>query len=376
MNKLRNWLAPKSAALKTEISPGSAPLTVEQYDAAELEGSARLSIPHLMAFRPVTFQMVGWPTQVKSEAELLRYVDHNFEAEVPGLFKPGAEFEPVGYRNSFSFDEKELIGEIRAKVAELTETSFGKRIVPVTNLLVQTGPFRAMHQLASIAPGNKLAVFEVGPGAGYLGAMLAQSGHRYLSYDVAQSLYLWQNRLLAAVAGPDLCEVAGREDELAGKIANRRVVHLPWWTYAGFLSGSPAEVDVVYSNSNLSEMTNLALRHVLHISRQMLSKSELGLFCFFSKGMPSQTPHEALDGEFRLFGYHKVFEKPFHAYVLNREHSEKIRQLFRDGIKLYDRSDRPERFEAKDVVPLRREEAPPDVHITQWFHGWEPPFTN
>ena len=349
-------------------------LSIERYDDAELEQSAQLSIPHFMAFRPVTFQTVGWPTQVKSEAELLRYVDHNFEAEVPGLFKPGAVFEPVGYRNSFSADEKELIGEIRTKVASLTERSFGKRIVPVTNLLVQTGPYRTIHQLASIKPSKKLAVFEVGPGAGYLGAMLAQSGHRYLSYDVAQSLYLWQSRLMEAVAGPDFCEIAGNENDLARKIAKHRVVHLPWWTYAGFLSGSTIDVDVVYSNSNLSEMTILALRHVLHISRQMLTKSNLGLFCYFSKGMPSQTPHDVLDAEFQLFGFHKIFEKPFHAYVVNPEHGDKIRQIFQNGIETYNPSKRPELFDAKDVVPLRRAEAPADVHLTQWLHGWEPPF--
>jgi hypothetical protein len=70
-------------------SPG-APLTIARYDAAEMEARAGLSIPHFMAFRPVAFESVGWPTRISQEAELLRYVDHNFEAEVPGLYKSGA----------------------------------------------------------------------------------------------------------------------------------------------------------------------------------------------------------------------------------------------------------------------------------------------
>jgi hypothetical protein len=41
-------------------------LTVKRYDAAEALALAGLSIPHLMAFRPVAFESVGWPTKVRN----------------------------------------------------------------------------------------------------------------------------------------------------------------------------------------------------------------------------------------------------------------------------------------------------------------------
>ena len=69
-----------------EVSPqrsSHAPLTIERYDAAEAHARANLSIPHLMAYRPVAFELVGWPTRISSENELLRYVDHNFEERCP-----------------------------------------------------------------------------------------------------------------------------------------------------------------------------------------------------------------------------------------------------------------------------------------------------
>ena len=356
---------------------GNRDLSVEQYDEAEIEGSATLSIPHLMAFRPVAFQSVGWPTRVSIERELLRYVDHNCEPEVAGLFKPGATFAPIGYQNSFTIDEKTFIAEIRDRVANLTENSLGRRIKPVTNLLVQMGPFRMMQQIAETMPNKKIAVFEVGPGAGYLGAMLAYAGHRYLSYDVAQSLYLWQNRLLSAVTDTGFIETAGMDDNSAFQaISDGRVVHFPWWHFTGLLHDARTSVDVIYSNSNLSEMTHVSLRHVLHISKQMLSKSKIGMFCFFSKGMPSQTPHDAIEGELLKFGFKKVFDKPFHAFALTPEQQVGIKLTFRDGITPFNPSGDKTRFDANEVVAVTRAEAPLDAQITQWLYGWQPPYVD
>jgi len=352
-------------------------LSVKHYGVAESRALADISIPAIMAFRSVTFQNAGWPVLVATDAELIRYVDHNFEAEVPSLFMPNAEFAPIGYRNAFTLDEQAVIAAIRDTVAALTEEAFGRRIRPISNLLVQIGPFRMIEQLAR-AFSRQLAVFEVGPGAGYLGALLAYRGHRYLSYDVVQSLYLWQSWLLHAIAGKDFSELVGVEASQAEKsaLASGRVVHVPWWTYTKFLAGTSVRADIIYSNSNLSEMTNLALRHVLHISRHMLAESDIGLFCFFSKGMPSQTPHERLDSEFEIFGYHKVFESPFFAYTLKAEKGVQLEKAFANGIESYNPSGRSTLVDAKDVVPLLRAEAPLDVQITQWLHGWQPPFTD
>jgi hypothetical protein len=354
--------------------PSSPPLTVERYDQAEAQARVGVSIPHLMAFRPVAFESVGWPTRVSNENELLRYVDHNFEAEVPALYKRGAVFDPIGYRNAFSLDEQTLIAAISDRVADLTEHSFGRRIRPMTNLLVQTGPFRVMNQLASAFGQKPLSVFEVGPGAGYLGAMLAHAGHRYLSYDVAQSLYLWQSRLLQAVADSDFIELAGLHDSSAEAAAlGARVVHLPWWTYVKMLGSTPVRADVIYSNSNLSEMTMVALRHVLLISRQMLADSPSGVFCFFSKGMPSQTPHDQIDEVFRQHGYHKAFDSPFHAFTTRQDIVRPLYNLFKRGIHIFNPSGRKDMVDAAAVVPIRRAEAPLDLQLTVALHGWTPP---
>jgi hypothetical protein len=233
-----------------------------------------------------------------------------------------------------------------------------------------------MRALANTCP--QLSVFEVGPGVGYLGAMLAATGHRYMSFDVTQSLYLWQSRLMQAVSGPEFNELAlsqSPEEEEAG-LAAARVVHLPWWSYVRMLQSSSVRADVVYSNSNLSEMSRVALRHVLHISRQMLADSPFGLLCFFSKGSPAQCTHEAIDQELRAFGYHKAFDKPFHAFTLRPDQGKMLAKIFKDGVPFYNPSGGPTNLTADDVVPLKREESPLDVALSQWYHGWNPPFVN
>lgn len=347
-------------------------LSVKEYDKAEADGTLYLSVPHLMAYKPVSYQLVGWPDRISDRRELARFADHNFEGEISGLFVEGARFDPVGYRNSFSEDERELLEAVRDKVRIFTDVWFGRRVAPVSNILVQIGPFRMLRQLGAAFGDEKLSVFEAGPGAGYLGALLAQTGHRYASFDVAQSYYLWQSSLLQVIAGDDFAEMAGWAE--TADFPDSRVVHLPWWRFAAMLTRTPIRADVIYSNSNLSEMSRVSLRMLLQVSRTILQDSKVGAFTFFSKGMPAQTPHDMFDEEFANFGYHKVFEEPFNAYTLRPDRVEPIKTAFADGIRDFDPSGRGGSLSAQAVTPLRRDEAPLDTHLTQWFHGWEPPF--
>lgn len=347
-------------------------LPIEIYDSVEQRAMIGCTIPELMAFRPVTFEQVGYPTRVRFEEELARYVDHNFEAEVPRLFDEGKVFPPIGYVNAFTLDEKALFDGIRDAVAAMSLRSFGRAMRPITNLMVQMGPYRTMDHLAKSFDIKQLAVFEVGPGLAYLGALLAQAGHRYLSYDATQSLYLWQNRLLAEIAGDDFVEMANAPDPQ--QALSGRVVHLPWWEYVKFLQGTAVRADVVYSNSNLGEMSRLALRHVLHISRHMLAGSKIGLFMYFSTGMCAQNSAETIASELTQFGYHKVFDSPFIAYTVNPGSVAAVSRAFRDGIPHVNPSGSSKRLTASEALALRRAEAPLDVQLTTWNHGWIPPF--
>jgi len=347
-------------------------LPIDVYDTSEHRGMIERSAPQLMAFRPVTFAQVGYPMRVSLEEELARYVDHNFEPEVPRLFDSGAEFPPIGYVNAFTPDEKKLLDSIRDAVAGMSLRRFGRAIRPISNLMVQMGPFRAIDHVARTSGMKQLTVFEVGPGLAYLGALLAQAGHRYLSYDVTQSLYLWQNRLLSEIAKSDFVEMV--LDPNPQHLLSERVVHLPWWEYVKLLPGTAARADIVYSNSNLGEMSLLALKHVLHISRHMLVDSQIGLFMFFSRGYCAQNSAKSIAAEFAQFGYHKIFDRPFVAYALHPEKASAITKAFDKTLPHFNPSSSDVRLTANEVMAIPRAEAPLDVQLTSWNYGWVPPF--
>jgi hypothetical protein len=349
-------------------------ITPEQYDLFERSGISELPIPILMAFQPVTFERYSYPTRIFKPRDVLRYADHNCEPEVAGLFKEGATFDPVGYVNSFTLDEFELLDKLRGAVSEATLNDFGRAVRPVSNLLAQTGPFRVMSHLARFFSQKSISLFEVGPGAGYLGALMAVAGHKYFSYDITQSLYIWQQYLLRTVAPDDFFDTA--QANSFEPPTSCKVVHLPWWQYVRMLHQCPIRSDVVYSNSNLGEMSPVALKQVLHISRKMLQGSDIGLFYYFSTGMTAQNSPEQLAAAFVAAGYRLVFEKPFMAYVLQDRDPSFILEAFREGIPFHDPSGRGGRHNANEVMALKRSEAPLDAEFAKWQYGWQPPYTD
>lgn len=349
------------------------PLSVADYTAAERAGRAWLPTSQLMAFTPVTYNTVNFPVRIEDEAELLRYVDHNFEAEVASLYRAGAVFPPVGYVNAFTEDEAKLVERIRGIVGDLTERQFGRRTLPMTNLLVQVGPYRAMEHLASVFDRRPLAVFEAGPGLGYLGALLAMQGHRYASFDVTQSLYLWQNRLLAALAGAEFGELALPDG--AAALGTRRVEHLPWWLFSRQIFKTPTPFDIVYSNSNLGEMSLLSLKHLIEFARRSLAESPIAAFMYFSTGMLSQNSAGQIDAELVQFGFKKRFDAPFVCYSLEDRDPDPLTAAFADGIPHYTPSGEPACLTADTLVATPRTQAPLDVPLMQWCYGWDAPLT-
>jgi hypothetical protein len=373
LRRVRQAIARRASAVRIRTSRPWSPTTIAQYDAAERTGLAALSVPEVMAYTPVAFQRVGYPVRVQIEAELLRYADHNYESEVRRLFEPGVEFRPAGYVNCFTADEAKLINRLRDRVVEMTRQRFGRPVRPISNLLVQIGPFRMMNAIAKLSGKERLSVFEVGPGLGYLGALLIMMGHRYASYDITQSLCLWQNRLHGYLAGDEFGDLIRDADP--GLYASRRVVQVPWWKYIFFRHGPPIKADIVYSNSNLGEMTTVSLQHMLHISKMMLAESDIGLLLFMSPGSPAQNDEEFVMNQIKGFGFRRVFSRYFDGFILEgRALPPVLQRLEEERLPHYNPSGGAADLMASDVMALSPEEAPLDATIAQFLNGWQPPF--
>jgi hypothetical protein len=348
-------------------------VSLAAYDEAETEGRALLSVGEIMAYTPVAFERVGYPVRVRAEAELLRYADHNFEAEVPNLYKPGADFRPAAYRNRFTADERDLVGRIREGVAEMTGRHFGRRVKPLTNLIVQVAPVRFVEAVARVGGIGRPKIFEVGPGLGYFGACLAELGYAYASYDITQALCLWQNRLHAWFGGDEFGETILGDPASA---YSRRIVQVPWWNYVHFRHGPPIKCDLVYSNSNLCEMTPISLRHMLYISRAMLADSPLAMLCYMSAGSNAQNEESGVVREIESFGFRRILSRNFDAFVLADRTPPAALLALDDapGLPDYDPSGRGGAFDANEVLVLDRAEAPLDAAVSEFLHGWHPPY--
>jgi len=215
-------------------------LTPEAYDAAEREAMKRLPNRVIEASRAVAFQAVGYPTRVSDVEELWRYADVMQETRLR------LTFDAIGGLTEREF---ELLAQITGIVADLTETLCRHRVVPGASLMRAIPVYRAIK----LHRPNGGSVFELGPGSGYVGALLAADGYDYRSSDVAQAFFLWQMHLLRAIR-------PGIEEQ-----------QLPWWDWMSLTS--PPAADVFTANHMLNEMHARALVYTVKTAKEMLGKA-------------------------------------------------------------------------------------------------------
>jgi hypothetical protein len=352
--------------------PDDPGLTPTAYDLHESNGTAKFPLPIIAAFRPITFEQVGFATRIKDASEILRYADWNHEQFGPKLFARGAIYPAVCFVNSFSADEWAMIEGLGQSVARMTKTRCGQAVRPVTTLMNAISPLRIIHRLGEIH-GKAMTIFEVGPGMAYVGPMLAKVGHRYRCFDVTQAFCLWQHHMLRWAVGEDFEEMIGKPAD-SPIPSEKAVVNLPWWRYVDFLFGETIPADVVYSTGNLCEMTHDARQCVLQVSHRMLASSPIGVLFYIGPGAVAQCSVDQLFDEIRANGFHRVDGVPFACWTARQETAGAIAFAFRGGIPLFNPSKRSEIYPADIVMRIPRSEAPVDVPYTKWRLGWEPSY--
>lgn len=323
------------------------PLSIEAYDAAEQEAKCGLSFAEIMAFAPQTFEKLGFPHRVKDERELVRYADWNRDAGNQQYFWPNHFFGGPAVETKYTLDEIEVMDRVRDQAVEVTR-KMGRAVRPLCGPFAQLGLFRIIQTLRTNYFGkDAVSVFEVGPGTGYLGAMLINRGDRYSCMDNAQALYLWQERLLSPLGAQ--C--------------------VPWWQ---FLRTDPLPADIVVSNTNLGEMTGDALKIVIYRAKQMLQNSP-GLFVFINIGAPMHNDDASVKRELEKAGFVHLFGQLFQGYMLADSGHHVLPGMRLDRIPLYNPSRRAETKSGKEACYLPDDQRPLDLDVTQILEGWEPP---
>jgi hypothetical protein len=244
--------------------------TPEAYDAAEREAMKRLPNRVIEASRAVAFQTVGYPTRVGAVEELWRFADVMQEKRLRDTM------EIIGGLTEREF---ELVSQITATVANLTEKLCHHRTVPGASLIRAIPVYRTIKLYCP----NGGSVFELGPGSGYVGALLVADNYKYCSSDVSQAFFLWQAHLLNAIR-PETADF-----------------QLPWWDWMTL--ASPPPVDVFTANHMLNEMHAHALIYAIRVAKQMLDRGgPRGAFIVEDFGSPILRTNEVTKSVFQALG--------------------------------------------------------------------------
>ena len=159
-------------------------LTVREYERIEQEAMAQTPNRVIEAFQPVTFLQLGYPIRIRSEAELFKYIDVMQETRF--------ENDYSNFIGGLTAKEFELVQRLTSLVCKFSEERFQRKAIARSSLVRMINVQRHIQYLFGSAHPR---VFEIGPGCGYLGALLMLLGYPYAATDVTQAFYLYQNHL-------------------------------------------------------------------------------------------------------------------------------------------------------------------------------------
>ncbi|MBI5519263.1 MAG: hypothetical protein HY916_04305 [Desulfovibrio sp.] len=237
----------------------SQPLSIEAYDAAQLEAQASCRSNHLLqAAMPVTFTGASYPICVRQERELVRFLC--------GMNNGRARLYYEQALGGFTRAEFDVFLDAAKRCLDMAEQRFGCRQASLGTII---GAVFHLRCLRALFPQGG-AILEAGPGSGLTSALLARAGYGVLAVDITQGFYLAQSRLFHAF-GLEVDELAADQRPLAdiGAIAPGRVVHAPWWKYMLPQPDFAPAIDGVVANGVLCEMAHGALVYNLQLWRRL-----------------------------------------------------------------------------------------------------------
>lgn len=236
-------------------------LLVEEYDRCESEAVETTPNRVIEAFQPAAFRHVGYPARIRRERELHRYVDTMHELEFED------DFAAVSGLTTAEFA---LLRRISEGILTFSRDRFGMSLMARPSVIRSLNVLRHIRHMYRDA---RPRVFELGPGSGYLGALLMAEGFPYAAMDVSQAFYLFQNHLWKNMFGDALVERVGRkvhpEEDLC-QLSPSRCLHMPWWDFAGLRPDLHAGIDVFVCNRALCEMHPNSLQFALKRARTLL----------------------------------------------------------------------------------------------------------
>lgn len=270
-------------------------LLVTEYDLAEQEAISELPNRIVEAYEPVIFHKLGYPSRVRYESELFKYIDVMHELRFEEVF--------ADILGGLTENEFELLQRLTELVCRFSESRFGRKALARSSVLLSLNVLRHIRYLFGEA---RPRVFEIGPGSGYLGAMLMLEGYPYAATDVSQVFYLYQNHFWNFVSDGKVLELVrdNISHESLAEPPPGGVVHVPWWEFVRLRPESVPQFDVVTCNHTLCEMHPDSLGFAVMIAQASLhAKESLKAFLFEGWGYDGRYLHASVTRRFYRSGF-------------------------------------------------------------------------
>ncbi|MFQ5750726.1 MAG: hypothetical protein ACE5HI_01910, partial [bacterium] len=211
-------------------------------------------------------------------------------------------------------DEFELLQNVTRGICSFSEFEFQKKAIARSSVIRALNVYRRINYLSGT---SHPAVFELGPGCGYLGAMLILTGYPYAATDVTQAFYLYQNRFWNFISDGRVYDFVNNKEEalrIFDKIPKGSAVHIPWWEFVKLKPDSVPQFDIVTCNHALCEMHKYSLGFSLRIARALLQGQDgesPKLFVFEGYGASNFNSIESVNECFKASGFSLAHNDPY-----------------------------------------------------------------
>jgi hypothetical protein len=276
-------------------------LSIEEYNQAESDAVIEIPNRVLEAVQPVVFQELSYPFRVRTEAELKKYVDVMHEMR----FEPDFTHLLGGLTNN----EYELVQKLTETICRFTNTRFGETRIARATVMKAVNILR---HIRFIFGQERPQIFEIGPGCGYLGALLIMEGYPYVSTEISQAFYLYQNHFWDFLTDGNVLDLVREKDSVrAIRLSTAQVIHIPWWHFVRFTPETMPKMDVFTANHVLCEMHPAGLSFALQMARAAMGhENAKKLFLFEGWGWSAWHSHALISWRFSKSGFTLAHNDP------------------------------------------------------------------
>ena len=263
-------------------------ITIQEYDTLERESLADLSNFLIEAFAPAGFQITNYPDRIYHENELRRYMDVMQENSYM------LNLHQLKY--GLSKFEYDITKRVISKFKQFGKT-ISKELYFKSGLTRQLLLFRAINNFLG---ERKINIFELGPGSGFLTALLSTAGHKVYCLDNSQAFYIYQNNFWQEFGVNEWARKEERYEE------NHNITHIPWWLWANTEFELP-KIELIVANSVLNEVKDTALRYILEKTNNALDEN--GMLIFASSGETLVSKYEYTKRTLYEYGWYLCHKK-------------------------------------------------------------------